>query len=143
MSYNSGNMKTCATKLGFLEMDTNLKTVKFRMMPNGDLIDYNIGDYNFGSLIDLNCEHPGEGYALVIGSGADGNAQILMINLGVKDPLDLVFTSIPTKKPWNKIQRMLSARHLSFFYVTLEMNDNTPTEYYLLNPGDKQIRVLG
>lgn len=72
-------------------MNTKEKTLRFRSSSNGDIIDYAIQNYNLATLVELNCEHPGEGHAIIRGTSSDNKTQLLMINLGTRDPLDLVF----------------------------------------------------
>ena len=135
---SSTDFKTCVTKQGILEMNTKEKTLRFRSSSNGDLIDYAIQNYNLSTLTELNCEHPGEGHALIRGTSSDNKAQMLMINLGSRDPLDLVFQQF--EPPSTNIQEIFSARHMNFFFLTFIEKDGG-RKYLLLNPGDKQVRL--
>jgi len=132
------DFKTCVTKQGILEMKTKERTLVFRSSSNGDLIDYGIQNYGLATLLDLNCEHPGEGHALIRGTGSDGKTLFLMINLGTRDPLDLVFHQF--ESPAATIKEIFSARHMNFFFLTFTEN-NDDKKYLLLNPGDKQVRI--
>jgi len=61
-----------------------------------------------------------------------------MINLGSRDPLDLVFHQF--EPPSANIQEIFSARHMNFFFLTFIAKDGG-RKYLLLNPGDKQVRL--
>ena len=135
---SAADFKTCVTKQGILEMNTKEKTLRFRSSSNGDIIDYSIQNYNLATLLDLNCEHPGEGHALIRGTGSDGKTLFLMVNLGTRDPLDLVFHQF--ESPSATIKEIHSARHMNFFFLTFTEN-NDDKKYLLLNPGDKQVRI--
>lgn len=140
INYDAPNISlTCVTKSGILELDTfpREQNLKLRSNVNGEIINYNVKDYGFSKLEGLVCDHPGEGHALVRGIGAGGKLEYMMINLGVKDPLSLVFHKF--ESPVATLPEMHSARYMNYFLLTFTEGANK--KYLLLNPGNKEIRL--
>lgn len=139
LNYNSADMKVCVTKGGILELDTKAGSLTLTTATIGETINYNLGDYTFTKFEDLICDHPGEGHAIVKGKKADNKNHYIMVNLGVRDPLGLVFNVFESPVPNEGV--ITSSRYMNYFLLTFTDKVSGSTKYLLLNPGNKEIRV--
>ena len=139
LNYNSADTKVCVTKGGILELDTKTGNLFLITANIGEIINYNLADYSFTKWEELICDHPGEGHAIIRGKMSDNKNHYLMINLGVRDPLSLVFTRF--ESPVENAGEITSSRYMNYFLLTFTEKSSGVKKYLLLNPGNKEIRV--